>query len=276
VAAREHVGPSVPQPIATLARVADLEPLLRFWRALDSAFETVEPAWWGGVVADSRFPGIWDVNYARVETDDAALSLGEVESSLLPVMDRIGARHVHMVVFHPEQLTALLSEASTRGDRLSWDTVMELRGEAPDAPSGIDVEEVDPNDPSFWPAYRASLGEFHIIEEDAIRQLVDIERDVLIPAGKRWFAVREADHPRALGSLIGMEAVGYVDHVVTFPEARRKGYAGAVVRRIAEEARRSNLDRVYLLTEPGAQAASLYERLGFEAIGHIASTLRQR
>jgi GNAT superfamily N-acetyltransferase len=256
--------------------MADLELLLRFWRALDSEFETVEPTWWGGVVADSRFPGIWDVNYARVETDDAALSLGEVESSLLPVMDRIGARHTHMVVFHPEQLTALLSEASTRGDRLSWDTAMELRGQAPDAASAIDVEEVDPRDPSFWPTYRGSLGEFQITGEDAIRQLEDIERDVLIPGGKRWFAVREAGRPRALGSLIGMEGVGYVDHVVTFPEARRRGYAGAVVRRIAEEARRSDLDHLYLLAEPGAEAASLYERVGFEAIGHIASTLRPR
>ena len=256
--------------------MSNIEPLLRFWRALDFAFETVEPAWWGGVVADSRFPGIWDVNYARVETDDAALSLAEVESSLLPVMDRVRARHTHMVVFHPEQLTALLSEASTRGDRVSWDTAMELRRQAPEETGGVDVEEVDPNDPSFWPAYRGSLGEFRITEEGAIRQLVDIERDVLIPAGKRWFAVREAGRPRALGSLIGMEGVGYVDHVVTFPEARRRGYAGAVVRRIAEEARSSDLDHLYLLTEPGAGAASLYERLGFEAIGLIASTLRPR
>jgi GNAT superfamily N-acetyltransferase len=256
--------------------VADLEPLLRFWRALDSAFETVQPTWWGGVVADSRFPGIWDVNYARVETDDAALSLPEVESSLLPLMDRTGARHTHMVVFRPEQLTALLSQASTRGDRVSWDTAMELQGRAPDEPGGVDVEEVDPHDPGFWPAYRESLGEFRITEEDAIRQLEDIERDVLIPAGKRWFAVREAGRPRALGSLIGVEGVGYVDHVVTFPEARRRGYAGAVVRRIVGEARRSDLDQLYLLVELGAKAASLYERLGFEAIGHIASTLRPR
>jgi GNAT superfamily N-acetyltransferase len=254
--------------------VADLEPLLRFWQALDSAFESVEPAWWGGVVADSRFPGIWDVNYARVETDDPGLSLAEVESSLLPVMGRAGARHAHMVVFHPEQLTALLSEASTRGDRLSWDTAMELRGPAPDPPSVIDVEEVDPHDPSFWLAYRGSLGEFQITEEDAIRQLVDIEREVLIPAGKRWFAVLEDGRPRALGSLIGMEGVGYVDHVVTFPESRRRGYGGAIVRRIALEASGSGLGHVYLLAEHGADAVSLYERLGFEAIGHIASTLR--
>jgi GNAT superfamily N-acetyltransferase len=256
--------------------VADLEPLLRFWRALDAAFQTVEPAWWGGVVADSRFPGVWDVNYARVETDDPSLSLAEVESVLLPLLDRSGARHTHMVLFHPERLTTILSEASTRGDRLSWDTAMELRELALDPPSVTDVEEVDPHDPSFWPAYRGSLGEFQITEDEAIQQLVDIERDVLIPAGKRWFAVLEGGRPRALGSLIGMESVGYVDHVVTFPEARRSGYASAIVRRIVQEARRSDLDHLYLLAERGAEAVSLYERLGFEAIGHIASTLRPR
>jgi ribosomal-protein-alanine N-acetyltransferase len=75
---------------------------------------------------------------------------------------------------------------------------------------------------------------------------------------------------------MGMEGVGYVDHIVTFPDARRRGYAGAIVRRIAKEARRSNLDHLYLLVEPGADAIALYERLGFEAIGHIASTLRPR
>jgi ribosomal protein S18 acetylase RimI-like enzyme len=256
--------------------VADLEPLLRFWRALDAAFQTVEPAWWGGVVADSRFPDVWDVNYARVETDDPSLSLAEVESVLLPLLDRSGARHTHMVLFHPERLTTILSEASTRGDRLSWDTAMELRELALDPPSVIDVEEVEPHDPSFWLAYRGSLGEFQITEDEAIQQLVDIERDVLIPAGKRWFAVRENGRPLALGSLIGLEGAGYVDHVVTFPEARRRGYASAIVRRIALEARRSDLDHLYLLAERGAEAVSLYERLGFEAIGHIASTLRPR
>jgi GNAT superfamily N-acetyltransferase len=254
--------------------VADLEPLLRFWRALDAAFEIVEPAWWGGVVADSRFPGVWDVNYARVETDDPSLSLAEVESSLLPLLDRSGARHTHMVLFHPERLTTILSEASTRGDRLSWDTAMELRGRTPDVPSGVEVEEVSPLDPAFWPAYRGSLREFQVTEEDAVRQLVDIERDVLIPAGKRWFAVREGGRPLALGSLIGLEGAGYVDHVVTLPEARRRGYAGAIVLRILQEARRSDLDHLYLLAERGAEAVSIYERLGFEAIAHIASTLR--
>lgn len=254
--------------------MADLEPLLRFWRALDAVFETVEPAWWGGVVADSRFPGIWDVNYARVETDDPGLSLAEVESSLLPLLDRSGARHAHMVLFHPEQLTTILSEASTRGDRLSWDTAMELRGRTPDVPSGVEVDEIGPLDPAFWPAYRESLREFQVTEEDAVRQLVDIERDVLIPAGKRWFSVREEGRLLALGSLIRLEGTGFVDHVVTFPEARRRGFAGAVVRRIVQEARRSDLDHLYLLAERGAEAVSIYERLGFEAIAHIASTLR--
>jgi predicted GNAT family acetyltransferase len=60
----------------------------------------------------------------------------------------------------------------------------------------------------------------------------------------------------------------------TLPEARRRGYAGAIVRRIALEASGSGLGHPYLLAEHGTEAVSFYERLGFEAIGNIASTLR--
>src|SRR2546425_1106997 len=136
--------------------MSDLEPFIRFWRALDGAFERVEPTWWGAVVTDRRYPLIWDVNYARVESDDPALTLAEVE------------------------------------------------------------------------------------------------RYVLLPFGKRWFGVREGDTLVALGSLISHDGVGYIDHVVTFPQARRRGYASAIVARIVREARGSGAQRVCLLAESGS------------------------
>jgi GNAT superfamily N-acetyltransferase len=58
------------------------------------------------------------------------------------------------------------------------------------------------------------------------------------------------------------------------PRGPPQGYAGAIVRRIALEARGSGLGYPYLLAEHGAEAVSFYERLGFEAIGNIPSTLR--
>ncbi len=254
--------------------MADLQPFLRFWRALDATFDRVELASWGVVVTDARFPSIWDVNYARVETEDPAFALAEIDALLLPAVERSGSRHVHIVVFHPEELTGILTEASTRGDKLSFDAVMELRGE-PAGPAGdVDVEEVGRFDEGFWDAYRESLGHFDIAEGDVVEQLVSIERDVLIPAGTRWFEVCEDGRPVSFGSLVSFEGVGYIDHVVTFPNARRKGYAGAIARRIVAESRAAGLEHLYLLAEPGGPAVALYERLGFVTVTQIASTLR--
>jgi GNAT superfamily N-acetyltransferase len=255
--------------------VADLEPFLRFWRALDATFERVETIPWGAVVTDPRFPSIWDVNYARVETADPRLTLPDVESALLPPIERSGARHVHLVVFHPEELTGILTEASSRGDKLSWDAVMELGGAPVEPPSEIRVEEVVRFDRRFWRAYRESLRHFEIAETEVVEQLVGMEREVLIPGGKRWFEVREGSRPVAFGSLVSFEGVGYVDHVVTFPKARRRGFASAITRRIVTEARAAGLGHVYLLVEPDGHAVALYERLGFVLVAQIASTLRQ-
>ncbi len=240
---------------------------------MDASFDRVEPAPWGAVVTDDRFPSIWDVNYARVETEDPAFTLAEVDRVLRPAIERSGSRHDHVVVFHPEELTTLLTEASTRGDKLSFDAVMELRGEPASPTADIDVDEVGRFDKGFWAAYRESLGLFDIAEPDVVEQLGAIERDVLIPAGTRWFEVCDKGRPVSFGSLVSFEGVGYIDHVVTFPKARRKGYASAIARRIVAESRTAGLEHLYLLVEPGGHAVTLYERLGFVTVTQIASTL---
>ncbi|MBI2238004.1 MAG: GNAT family N-acetyltransferase [Actinobacteria bacterium] len=257
-----------------MAHLEPLEHLLRFWRALDDLFEAVEPAWWGAVVSDARFPSIWDVNYARVETGVPDLTLAEVEGTLRPALARTGARNVHLVLFHPGELTGLLSDAGMRGDRLTWDTVMEYRGNGSPPDGGVAVEEPLRFDTAFWARHRESLREFDIHDEATMDQLVTLEREVMIPAGKRWFTVSEGREVVAYGSLLLLEGIGYVDHVVTFPAARRKGYASAVVSRIAAESAGAGAERLYLLAEPRGGATGLYERLGFAEVGKLASTLR--
>lgn len=258
--------------------MVDLEPLLRFWRALDGRFESVESTWWGAVVTDSRYPTIWDANYARVETTDASLTLAEVESRLLPAIERSGATRRHVVMFRPEEQAGLLAEAGTRGDRITWDLVMDKRGvprktdREPDPP----VEEIERFDWAFWDRFRESLHEFDITEEDAKGAMVLMEREIMLPAGKRWFAVRERRRRMAFGTLLVLEGVGYVDGVVTFPPARRRGYATAIMRRIVEEARAAGARHLYLLAEPDGGARGLYERLGFAGVTTLASTLGPR
>jgi ribosomal protein S18 acetylase RimI-like enzyme len=256
----------------------DLEPLLRSWRAQDALFERVESTWWGAVVSDARYPRIQEANCARVETREP-VRLEEIRSELLPAMARSGSSRSHVVVFHPEDQIDLVAAASTLGERISWDLVMVFDGTPPTPPSPDPVVEVDEFDDGFWALHRESSGLFGIELAEVIDQLQAIERDLLIPAGRRWFAVSEPpsgpepdrNATVAVAALLVLERVGFVDHVATFPAARRRGYASALTRRVLAEAAAMGAECTYLLAEPGGDAARIYERLGFAGIGHLAS-----
>ena len=256
---------------------------LPFWRALDGLLERVEPTPWGAVVTDRRFPHVWDANYARVEAAQPP-PLAEVEAALGPALARAGADRFHVVLHRPDEQARLLAELSARGDHLSWDVVMEHRpgpdGQAgepgPPAPHprlapGAQIVEVEPGR-RLWDAFRASLAAFGVTDPGAIEELVALEREVLGPV-KRWFAVRAEGEVASLAALVLLAGAGYIDHVVTFPTHRRRGYAGALVARLAAVARAAGCDPVFLLAEDGAPAVRLYERLGFRTVRRIGSTL---
>ena len=230
---------------------------------------------WGAVVSDARFPSIWDVNYARVEAE-RNVRLADVRAALDPELARTGAGYEHLVCFWPELQTGLLGELGQSGNRISWDVVMIHGGGDPEAPS-VEVEEVTAFDGAFWSAVRTSLAAFDVTEPSSLDQLMRLEREVALPDGKRWFAIREAlsGPPLALGALIQHEGVAYLDHIVTEPEARNRGYGTAMVRRIIEVARADGMERITLLADRGGKPAELYRRLGFEDMGYLASSVRR-
>ncbi|HET7234890.1 MAG TPA: GNAT family N-acetyltransferase [Actinomycetota bacterium] len=248
-----------------------MESLLAYWRAQDALFERVEPAWWGAVVSDARYPAIQEPNYARVESREP-VPLAEVGSALLPAMDRSGSARSHVVIFHPEEQTDLIAQASTRGERITWDLVM-VRGTGRVGDEDEAVEEVRDFDAAFWRAHAASVRLFDVNEQPAVDQLQALERDVLIPAGRRWLTVRENGEPVAFAAFLVLEGAGFLDHVVTFPVARRRGYAQALARRAVAEIFAAGARHTFLLAEPGGSAERIYARLGFERAGYLASWL---
>lgn len=250
-----------------MSSVIDLEPLVRFWRAQDDAFERVDPYWWGGVVSDRRFPHVQEANYARVDTR-SPVRLAEIEEPLGPAMDRTARGRSHVVVLHPDEQTELLVEASSRGERLAWDLVMEHRG-VPVGGSAA-VEEIAAFD-EIAEAHRDSMHWFGITDPEVVDELEAVEREVMLPSGRRWFVVRDAGAPVALAAVSVLQEVGYLDHVVTFPDARKRGFATALAARAVVAARDGGAERTYLLAEPGDEAARIYERVGFRPVTQIAS-----
>jgi GNAT superfamily N-acetyltransferase len=250
-----------------------LQPLVETFVALDDLLERVDQTWWGAVVSDSRLPLIWDANYARIEGPQPDLTLGEVLSALVPAMRANECRHEHIVMFDPDGSGALLLELGRAGHRVSWDTVMELKAPEPSDWPDHPVEEVTTFDEAFWGGQRAAMAEFDVTDAQVTEQLVRWERDLLVPFGKRWFVVRDEEGLAGFGALVRHGAAGYVDNVVTLPRARRRGVAGAIVRRVAFEGRLDGAERIFLLAEK-PDPIRLYERLGFRRVGSIASSLK--
>ena len=258
--------------VATLLAMTALpDHVPRFWRALDERFGSVEPAWWGAVVTDARFPLIWDANYARVDVAAPDLRLADIEGHLLPALREANAPVKHVVMFYPDEATSLLSELSGRGDRLGWDLVMDLDGEPP---LSVDVAVVPlEGRDDLWDVVAASLVLFGAAPGEALEQFRTLERDVLAPAGKRWFGVMDRDgRVQSLGALLVLGDVGYVDNIATFPPFRGRGLASAVTAAIARAARGAGANHVFLLADPEASTiVSMYERLGFGSAGSLAS-----
>ena len=248
----------------------------RFWRALDDLSASVRPTRWGAVVTDGRFPAIWDANYARLDAVPEDVTTDEIERTLLPALAEVGAQVEHVVAFDPDAATGVITDLSSRGHRLSWDLVMTWAEPTPGGAveaHAVTVERIE-LDPSAWRDVRASLaGPFGIDDGVALDQLMRLEREVLAPAGKRWFGVRVDGRWVSLAALVVLAGVAYVDNVATDDGHRGRGYASAVTRRIVDVALAERVSTVFLLADPDAEATvRLYERLGFRGVARIAST----
>jgi ribosomal protein S18 acetylase RimI-like enzyme len=247
------------------------EHVQRFWRSLDDLVGEVRPTWWGAVVTDARYPAIWDINYARIDEPATDLSAAEVEAELVPALRAVGASVLHVVTFHHEATTRLVSELSTRGHRVGWDLVMNR--EPGPVRVDADVEEIEPG-PDLWGRVADTMRLFGAGSGEPVDQLRRMEQEVLTPGGKRWFGIRNRRGTVvSLAALISLEDVGYIDNVATFPRYRGRGLATAVTSRLIDVAHGDHAAHVCLLADPDDRAVvRMYERLGFRPAGKLAST----
>ena len=71
----------------------------------------------------------------------------------------------------------------------------------------------------------------------------------------------------AIGKIAMIETGAYITDVMTMPAYRKQGFGEAIMRQLHADARAAGLTRSVLTST--AMARSLYERLGYRAIGHI-------
>jgi GNAT superfamily N-acetyltransferase len=246
-----------------------------FWYAAMELGQRCERTAWGAVATDDRFPLVWDANTAAVLVPDDGLHLEGIRSALLPALFQVGASAEHVEFWETSVENPALKEYRRRGERPDPDVVMVFDGQLPDPQSGVRVEEVTDPDPSFWPWYRDSLREFGMeLSEDVLDQMVRRTREVLLPAGVRWFVGSVAGEPAGYASLISLEGTGYLDNVVTMPDYRRRGIASATVIAAVAASLQTGDEHVFLLAERAGDPQRLYERLGFQVAALTESFTR--
>jgi ribosomal protein S18 acetylase RimI-like enzyme len=111
-------------------------------------------------------------------------------------------------------------------------------------------------------------------KDEVLDQMVERTRAVFVPAGVRWFLGYVDGEMAGYTSLISLEAVGYLDSVVTMPEFRGRGLGAATVSRAIEASQVSGDQALFLLTEEDNPARRLYERLGFRVMAKVESFTR--
>jgi ribosomal protein S18 acetylase RimI-like enzyme len=231
---------------------------------------------WGAVATDDRFPLVWDANAAAVLVPDDGVSPEDIRSALVPALRRVGAPSEHVEFWETSVESPALKEYRRSGKRPDPDVAMVFEGPLPQPVAAVRVDEVSHPERSFWPWYRDSLREFGMkLSEDVLDQMVWRTREVLLPAGMRWFVGSVDGEPAGYASLISLEGIGYLDNVVTMPTFRRRGIAGAAVTSAVMASLEAGDARVFLLAENLGDPQRLYERLGFRVAAPIESFTRR-
>ncbi|MEX0989207.1 MAG: GNAT family N-acetyltransferase [Actinomycetota bacterium] len=256
------------------------ELLARVWEhvaSMDAAVATVRRAPWGAIVTDPSSPQVWDVNYARVEVSDPGLRLPAVEALARPALAAVEARRLHVVLQRPETTLDLLTDLSTRGDAVRWEAIMSAATETSPATADHDerdIVELDQDGPEFGAVQRSQDLAFGV-DDDEVSERLRVIEERMRPLGKRFFGILDPAGPggfAAIAAIVPGDGIAYIDNVVTFPHARRRGHASALVRHLLGRAAVGGAQHVYLLVDANGPAA-LYARLGFDELTRIASTL---
>jgi ribosomal protein S18 acetylase RimI-like enzyme len=254
------------------------EPIKSFFYAYESLAKNVTRTPWGLAVTDPRFPSVYDANKAQVLEAAPELTLREMQEVLAPMLEADGIEFEHVEFMCLADPMRAVAQAQAASGRTRPDAVMAFQADDVPRPhtEALITEITDPDD-AFWRYWMDSRLEFGTaMSVSVLDQLLDRDRSVYWPAGMRIFAGFLDDRLAGFCSLLSMQGAGYIDSVVTLPDARRKGVASRTVCAAVAASRLVRDRATFLMAELGGRPHRLYERLGFRTISRAVGFTRPR
>lgn len=217
-------------------------------------------------MTDPRYPRVYEANHASVLRLAPELTVEDIRAELLPALEEAGATNEHIEIMDADDDSPALRELLGSPGEHCPDLVMlyEGDGRVAEAPAGTDVRELREPDQGFWEEYRLVPNAYgETLPDEVLDEMLGRVQELFVPAGDRFFVATIDEAIAGVVSVLPLEGVAYIDNVVTLPRFRGRGVATAAVTRAVSESLGTGAEAVFLLTEEGAAAQRLYERIGF-------------
>lgn len=217
----------------------------------------------GVVVNTPSLPAVWAANQVRVSEALGYQDLVGLAEEHLP-----GLGYLDIALEHQQTGPALERAFRGAGWKTQRDLLMTL-SRAPDriADTKLTVEVSEDESMEL-------MGRWYAEDPGPTatghQQLVDYTRRESRVHGDRMIGVRGQG-----GEIVAMAKLGtdgltaQVEDVYTVPEARRRGYARALVSRAIELGRRAGAELIFITADDEDWPKLLYARIGFRPLGHV-------
>ena len=242
----------------------DIDRFFAFEAHRHSLLSTRTEPFEGGVAYfDDDYPERYVSNFLLVR-DEVTLTGDRLASLADDIMGGAGLSHRHVTVLG-ERGGRLAPSFRDRGYEVGRIVPMALR-RPPDRPAALSTEErsFDEVRPLMEEIYRRELPRAPGTADRFVEQHAGWDRIL----DTRRFAARIDGTLAGQCELYVNGADAQIEYVDTLEEYRGRGVARAVVLAAAEAARRAGAERVFIATDEDDGPKLLYERFGFDPIGH--------
>lgn len=244
--------------------MSDLERALRFLRgSVELVAEEVRRIEEGWTVRTPSLPAVWFLNHVRLEQPVSY-------ERAVELTDRHLAGEPYRQLFVEEGAGGEALAERFRAD--GWEVDVEVHmslAREPDRLVDLDaVIEGDEEELLGLMARWLREDETLHVGEEGMAQLVESNRRTWRARDARHYGVTGADGSTVAMTLLFSDgAVGQVEDVYTIPEARKLGYARALVTRAAADSRRLGHEFTFIVADDNDWPKQLYGKVGFEPLG---------
>jgi len=229
---------------------------------------SVTPFRWGTALLNSDYPKVYDMNYLRADGDLADTTAEALIAEADRVLDGYEHRELEMV----DEVAAerLRPGFEAAGWSMFRALFMVLRRD-PDR-SG----EPGLGEQVGWSELRPTVleqvrAEPFATSEEVVIQLTDRREALSKATHLRHFGARADGRIVSYCDLYSDGVVAQIEEVSTLEAYRNRGFARAVIEAATATALAEGHELVFLVADEDDWPKSLYARLGFDAVGTIAS-----